>query len=1329
MYSSNTQDCDHDIHKYQGDRETVPFVWGSGAIDHTGLLELMDENIYRNQHEPIGQDWHSTHGIYKEGYCEKELRFQRESFPYTTMTPGDPVPDMRQEAEYCPVVDLWKLAGYLAELINSDQWWQVDTFIIYTDNRVVEDLVGKPGLAQHCVHREMQRAKLLLQERHGLLYTQPTEANGMQRLNPIYTGAEVLAGLRAQPFLNYQNFVVSDHDIFPHAAVDICQQTEYIAEVLRAEFGKPDIQLDQVGIFWASEERLISNAGRVVSPAPGRARPMSKHAVTQKEVYQNMMSARKEMWQTRPKLDELFQHTIEALGADVARDVFSTRLSQMRGLGKSALRDLAPDTPSKLTTLWATICEIMSEKCFPFLGGWQYRHVLKKVNLRWMWRARHCITSRMVGWGKAPSEQAILRTVATLASPKCLAVIVPGPSIFMGLTQSAQEAGQSIGPLVSHAYGSDELGRDTKDLAMQHNIEAPFPVWEQVKCGNGQLPPVVGLPSSKLCCNLRSTRMPRFPLPPPAPLPRTQIVAPILIGFGKVEFPTVKEPTLLQNAQVPPSDPHAEYNLDIFCHGLSVEEVGDRAAIEHYNAYNGGIIYAFTGEPSTDTNSQTTSNDHVLQGLQTLYHEPAFHEAVWREAAKVGVYDAHSVNHLMDWPRMSIPPYLYYGHTEAIIGIYALCDYLCKARVKVTIRGFSAGASVALGMERMITHISHQYPQTIVGGWCGPCVQLRPSPTVDAEPKTRQLTVVWSYTDQLSPLPIQWIQEDRLQKFCHKQHIRPVAINDAFDFFGMLGKKGHSFGHVVLQDRITRMPPKCNVQDLRNGGISLRADDSICFMLLVAAMLIYYDKKVIDITDLLPLDSDDDLSPILPWHVYEESAIGCNNYSTLTKIVHKCYRRLSWVKRTLFIERIGPEISREVFRLGDVLLWQAKRVSMLYEDHLNMTMQYAPVGPQSMYFRFCWAQKLRWAQFNYAPNRPGGALKRDADGFFEGMWAKVIFRVPPLEELNTLREHIQRAGTTEQGLLQEDGKGNTCLVIEGIVTVSFTHDKVADETGSIIHNDKAAVKLMELVSFARTPLYGTGLHELLCGITAQAKLEMVDLQCTEDKLGKCWWVNLKNLPEERAHVLNGSELTLCTSENATRASRDTYIQHLEVQGSEGGAQNEPEQPIKKQAKGGHFKYGIVDPAPAPPMPVREFRLTRAVELFYDIVVAGAEMQCAPLDFVQVVSPYLDMTQVGTVFTYLTSPMPSPLGLSQYIHAPAVMEIVTHWYYTLKLGKPVSFVTGIGGAAKSSSLALTLMMFLTWANHSILSHQPARVMVLGPRIASLQGWINIFDNVE
>ena len=163
----------------------------------------------------------------------------------------------------------------------------------------------------------------------------------------------------------------------------------------------------------------------------------------------------------------------------------------------------------------------------------------------------------------------------------------------------------------------------------------------------------------------------------------------------------------------------------------------------------------------------------------------------------------------------------------------------------------------------------------------------------------------------------------------------------------------------------------------------------------------------------------------------------------MVHLVHASYLSLSQVARALFIERIGPEINREVFRLGEILEWKKHQVPFFKETSLDFTMHYSPQGPQSIFIRLNCRRKLRWAQFNFPRSSQRRPLKRNADGFFEGMWVKVTLELPWLQELEDLQTHIQhRTDPAETGCLQKDEHGSARMVLEGIVTTSYTHSTV-----------------------------------------------------------------------------------------------------------------------------------------------------------------------------------------------------------------------------------------------------------------------------------------------
>ena len=150
-----------------------------GACTHEGQREITECGHYQLRSgqdpsicfpPPDVEDWQSIHGIYSNQAIQTGLRYQRLNVPYITMTQGDFVPDTRPDIDVSPVVDIWKLAGYLAEVINTPEFWNIDTLVIYTDDRPPQQLVGQPGLEQHCVLREIQRARLQVTERHGILF-------------------------------------------------------------------------------------------------------------------------------------------------------------------------------------------------------------------------------------------------------------------------------------------------------------------------------------------------------------------------------------------------------------------------------------------------------------------------------------------------------------------------------------------------------------------------------------------------------------------------------------------------------------------------------------------------------------------------------------------------------------------------------------------------------------------------------------------------------------------------------------------------------------------------------------------------------------------------------------------------------------------------------------------------------------------------------------------------------------------------------------------------------------------------------------------------------
>ena len=114
-----------------------------GACTKEGDIELTDLGPYEVQEQhPFffnfpdnAQDWHQKYGILSKQAAEDGLRYDRVNMPKMSMNAGDFVPDSRPDWEPAPVVDLWKLSGYLAEIINKPHFHEVDTMVIYTDDR------------------------------------------------------------------------------------------------------------------------------------------------------------------------------------------------------------------------------------------------------------------------------------------------------------------------------------------------------------------------------------------------------------------------------------------------------------------------------------------------------------------------------------------------------------------------------------------------------------------------------------------------------------------------------------------------------------------------------------------------------------------------------------------------------------------------------------------------------------------------------------------------------------------------------------------------------------------------------------------------------------------------------------------------------------------------------------------------------------------------------------------------------------------------------------------------------------------------------------------
>ena len=216
---------------------------------------------------------------------------------------------------------------------------------------------------------------------------------------------------------------------------------------------------------------------------------------------------------------------------------------------------------------------------------------------------------------------------------------------------------------------------------------------------------------------------------------------------------------------------------------------------------------------------------------------------------------------------------------------------------------------------RALARISKTYPLTIIGGWCGPSVQLHAPALPQGH---RRLQAVFCVQDQLCPLPSQWLEDQHLVNFCQRHSIACVILEGGFDSFAIIGKAGHSWGHILLHPKIHSLNGIVSCRDLRDHGIGPRATDNVVYMLLVAAMIIHDDRRVIDITDILPHRKEVPTTVLRPWHHATEQPTSEENKRTLTTVVRALYHQLPPVAKVLYDNRIGPEVDKEVFKLPTI---------------------------------------------------------------------------------------------------------------------------------------------------------------------------------------------------------------------------------------------------------------------------------------------------------------------------------------------------------------------------------------------------------------------------
>ena len=304
--------------------------------------------------------------------------------PEPTISTGLPYLKNRDGVKSKAKIDRKKFNQFIADFVaQAEVQDKADTVILLVDNRPFDTLVKKYPWAKHCATRMVQRSKLMIKERTMVAFCHIGESSGLGRVNPCFLTPIVLAALRALPHLDHVNLVGSDLDIYQNGVMDVEQQVNFMMPVLKRYLRVLEEVEPTIGMFWFSEVRLQNNAGRLVCPAVSSELQADLPPLNADMVGKAIDAARKGLWETRMSLRELLAKLKQQVETEAAYTLMGTRIAMMRGLGKTPLREVAPETPAQLLALLAIMCETFAFLCFPWIGVWSH-YSMKTPDLDWM---------------------------------------------------------------------------------------------------------------------------------------------------------------------------------------------------------------------------------------------------------------------------------------------------------------------------------------------------------------------------------------------------------------------------------------------------------------------------------------------------------------------------------------------------------------------------------------------------------------------------------------------------------------------------------------------------------------------------------------------------------------------------------------------------------------------------------------------------------------------------------------------------------------------------------------------------------------------------------
>ena len=1223
----------------------------------------------------------------------------------STYTPGRPYDMVRPSSFWSPAkagIDRKLFAAFISDFIRgTNMATDADTVVIVADNRPLSQLLKDEPFLKPCAERMLLRSRIVIKERTKITYLHVHDQSGIDKLHPCYYTPIIIAALRAQEGLSHIHFVGSDLDIFLNGAVDVQQHLEFLLPVVRERYRTGEESKVGIGMYWFSEVRLKHNAGRLIAPATSNEkRDKAGHIddFTAEVVGRAMDAARAQAWGDRFSLQELQDLLTQQVDKSVVPAILATRISFSRALGKSPVRDAAPSTPAALWSLFAALCEGVSALCFPFLGGWDFQS-MRVVDLSFLEPGlRDKATSQMFGWGKAPYEQALLEIMAQVSMPACKAMVAPGPALFMDLARPVEESARVVPAETSHAYGSNEQGQNTKAFLQTYDVNKPFDKFSDILFGTEDRLPAMFREDGQITCGLALRGVPPASWADGSPV--THVVVDVNSFGMDLLVEGIQDPQLAVGG---PTQPDSIPIMSLTFHGLSPDtNLPGPAVIHNQNRYNGGLLYGDSGEVTTPADSVYTSLDNVVQGLALLFQSRALHESFVKDADRVGVSDTGFLKQVLDMKLASIAPYLYFGNFEVAIALKRVAMILKNVTKKLVVYGFSAGANNAFAFEGAWAALKAEPVRIQIGAWEGSYRGLLCPRALEST--DRRVCLVLAAVDRLCNTANEGQTDEAraaLGMLCSDHGIKLTILEDdsaiqKADPLGYLGRNGHGFSYLVMRPEIWNLPEVAKLSSLGQLGIPPFINQRKKFAFFVLAYLITKNQEKVPLEALLPVGWTDRQELDRParslppeWQCCVESDEAEVNFNGIKDIITVDWETLGPIQKDLFRDRIAPEISAEVL--------DASVLCELKDEHpqVKCNIDYLVSGPQAFTLSIHVEEVSPWAVFSVPDQRNDTKIGSEV-GFKQWEYCEVTLRI----HREGFGEHLEEFSEQERvgDFLSNEGSGAEAVDVKlkGIVGASWTFD--AKEREPHVGSDFPFpfVKFLELLVYWPNPLLTSGTHKSFHHLASSGcSVQIVSLSKTKQTVAQYWFGLLRNLTDHNAEALRGFPVKMDAEEKGM--------------------------PDENQRTKGNFRYIVANYVPRNPLPYAPHRASEAYHKFYNLILQAAGSGRCPEELSSVLHGRMDPNKVLEHIASLSLAQRSQYQQLGEITSPALFDVFHHLFWLFVCGKPIGYITGLGGAGKSYALGVALILFTTWANLTYLGDAPLRVLVTGPRLASLQTW--------